>query len=182
MLGERASGVTKAAISVDAARVLTPLPHVWRSIGYDEINWTYTPIGKSIYARLGTLGDVPYYVRNHNGLTSGSGLSYPAWGSTNVYTEDKDGNPVYNWEIIDRIYDTMTSAGCPPFVELGFMPLDLSSSRGDPSKQDPTHGTYFYDLSSRYPPKDYSRWQELIYTFVSHCWQRYGVAVPRLAL
>ncbi len=174
---KRAPESSGVAVTVDARQVLGPLPHIWRSIGYDEINWTYTPVGKSIYARLATLGDVPYYVRNHNALTSGNGLSYPAWGSTNVYKEDRDGNPIYNWDIIDRIYDTMTGAGCLPLVELSFMPRDLSVVQQDPRQHAPTHGTYFYDLSSRYPPKDYGRWQELVYNFVSHCWQRYGVGV-----
>lgn len=168
--------VAAVRIAVDAARPLGPLPHIWRSIGYDEINWTYTPTGKSIYAKIATLPDT-YYVRNHNTFTTGSCLSYPAWGSTNVYREDKDGNPVYNWSTIDRVYDVITEAGCLPLVEFGFMPKALSAAVGDTRPGAPTHGSYFYDLASRYPPKDFWRWQDLVYAFVSHCLDRYGARV-----
>jgi len=28
------------------------------------------------------------------------------WGSTNAYTEDANGKPVYDWTIVDRIFET----------------------------------------------------------------------------
>ena len=68
-----------------------PLRRIWASIGYDEINWTYTSRGKALYRTLRDLAEVPYHVRNHNALTSGNGLSEPARGSTNVYQEAPDG-------------------------------------------------------------------------------------------
>ena len=141
------------------------------------MNWTYTPVGKANYARLASLNDLPYYIRNHNIFTSGNTLSYPAWASTNAYHEDAEGRPVYDWTTVDRIYDVYTGAGCCPLTELCFMPRDLAATTEDMRKVSPTHGTYFYDTSSRYPPKDYGRWQELVYNFAAHCWQRYGVGV-----
>jgi len=33
------------------------------------------------------------------------------WGSTNAYTEDAAGRPVYDWTILDRILDTYVQAG-----------------------------------------------------------------------
>ena len=45
-------------------------------------------------------------MRAHNLLTSGDGAPALKWGSTNVYTEDASGNPVYDWTILDRIVDT----------------------------------------------------------------------------
>ena len=33
----------------------------------------------------------------------GSGFK---WGSTNAYTEDSNGKPIYNWNIVDSIFDT----------------------------------------------------------------------------
>lgn len=37
-----------------------------------------------------------------------------------VYREDK-GNPQYNWQYIDELYDFLHSIGMKPFVELGFI-------------------------------------------------------------
>jgi len=46
-------------------------------------------------------------------------------GSTNAYTEDASGRPVYDWTIVDRIFDRNPSRR-KPFVEIGFMPEALS--------------------------------------------------------
>ena len=71
---------------------------------------------------------MPVFVRVHNLLTSGDGKHALKWGSTNVYAEDADGNPVYDWTILDRIVDTYMAREMRPFVQLGFMPEALSSA------------------------------------------------------
>ena len=155
-------------ISIDCARQLGALNHIWRSIGYEEINWTYTPIGKDVYRQIKGLKDNPYYVRTHNTFTSGNGLSSPGRGSTNCYREDENGLPTYDWAIIDRVYDTFVENNCKPMIELGFMPHDLSSR--------PDKGL---ENSWAYPPKDYDRWEELCYQFTIHLIERYGLAEVR---
>ena len=67
-------------------------------------------------------------MRVHNLLTSGDGKHALKWGSTNVYTEDAAGKPVYDWTILDRIVDAYRTRGMKPFVQLGFMPEALSSA------------------------------------------------------
>jgi xylan 1,4-beta-xylosidase len=114
----------------------------------------------------------PYYVRNHNAFTSGNGLSSPASASTNIYTEDKDGNPIYNFEIIDKIYDNYIENNLIPIIELGFMPFDLVPNKNE-FKSDwkigRDVGQEDYDLNGwKYPPKDYLKWKYLIQTFVNH--------------
>ena len=67
------------------------------------------------------------HVRSHFLLNTGDGTPAMKWGSTNVYTEDAAGNPVYSWNLTDGIMDTITAAGAFPFVEIGFMPQALST-------------------------------------------------------
>ncbi len=38
--------MTSATVSVDCANVTGELKHIWTSIGFDEINWSYTERGK----------------------------------------------------------------------------------------------------------------------------------------
>ena len=153
----------EVSVKVDCSRKLGKLDSIWRSIGYDEINWTYTPTGKDIYQQIKELGDEPWYVRNHNAFTSGNGLSSPAWGATNCYREDEEGNSIYDWTIIDRVYDTLVKHNCKPIIELGFMPHHLSIHLDKGPKN-----------SWSYPPKDYEKWKELCRRFVSHLIERYG--------
>ena len=65
---------------------------------------------------------MPVFVRAHNLLTTGDGTPALKWGSTNAYTEDATGKPVYDWTIVDRIFDTYLERGMKPLVQIGFMP------------------------------------------------------------
>ena len=62
----------------------------------------------------------------HNLLTSGDGTPALKWGSTGAYSEDPQSNPVYNWTIVDRIFDTYLERGVRPYAQIGFMPRELS--------------------------------------------------------
>ncbi len=81
-----------------------------------------------------------------------------------VYKEDDKGNPVYNYQYIDVLYDFILSIGMKPFVELGFMPSALAS--GDQ--------TIFWWRGNVTPPKDYNKWADLISNLILHFTERYG--------
>src|SRR6266567_8839117 len=153
-----------------------PFPAVWSYFGYDEPNYTYAANGKKQLRELSSLSPVPVYVRVHNLLTSGDGSASLKWGSTNAYTEDAAGNPVYDWEILDRIFDTFHEAGIKPLVEVGFMPQALST-HPEPYRHKFPRGPIFTGWA--YPTKDYKKWAELVFQFVSHLRQRYGDAEVR---
>jgi xylan 1,4-beta-xylosidase len=149
-------------------------PSVWAYFGYDEPNYTYAPNGRKLLRELAALGSQPVYVRVHNLLTTGDGSASLKWGSTNVYTEDAAGNPVYDWAIVDRIFDTFTASGVRPLVELGFMPQALST-HPEPYRHNfpngPVNSIY---TGWAYPPTDYQKWSQLIFQFVTHLRGRYG--------
>ncbi len=149
---------------------------VWNYFGYDEPNYSYAPNGRKLLAELAALSPEPVYVRVHNLFTSGDGSASLKWGSTNVYTEDAKGNPVYSWEIVDRIFDAFHEAGIKPLVELGFMPEALST-HPEPYRHNFPHGPVDSIYTGwAYPPKDYSKWSELVSQFVRHLVRRYGAS------
>jgi len=57
---------------------------------------------------------VPVYVRAHSLLVTGDGVATLKWESTNAYTEDANGKPIYDWTIVDRIFDTYIERGMKP--------------------------------------------------------------------
>jgi xylan 1,4-beta-xylosidase len=163
-----------ATIQVWADQPAGAMPPIWNYFGYDEPNFTYAPHGKKLLGELTALDAAPVYVRVHNLLTSGDGSASLKWGSTNVYSEDASGKPVYSWTILDRIFDTFRDAGIKPLVEIGFMPEALST-HPEPYRHDfPRIGNIYTGWA--YPPKDYQKWSELIFQFVQHLHQRYGDA------
>jgi len=162
-------------IDVDASKSLGPLKPVWSFFGYDEPNYTYMKDGRKLLSELAALSPVTVYVRAHNLLTTGDGTAALKWGSTNAYTEDSNGNPVYDWTIVDRIFDTYIERQMKPLVEIGFMPEALSVQpqpyRHTWGPDQPYANIY---TGWAYPPKDYEKWAELVYHWVRHCAERYG--------
>ncbi|MBQ3976282.1 MAG: beta-xylosidase, partial [Bacteroidales bacterium] len=104
--------------TVDARAKIEPMKPIWAWVGYDEPNYTYMKDGTKLLSELSDLSPVPVYVRAHNLLTSGDGVAALKWGSTNAYTEDSQGNPVYSWTILDKIFDTYIQRGLKPYVEI----------------------------------------------------------------
>ncbi len=160
-------------IQVHADQSNGPLPPIWNYFGYDEPNYTYAPHGKKLLGELAALSPVPPHIRAHNLLTTGDGSASLKWGSTNVYTEDPQGNPVYSWTILDRIFDTYLALRIKPLVEVGFMPEALST-HPSPYRHNFPQGTIFTGWA--YPPKDYQKWSDVVFHFVAHLRDRYGDA------
>jgi xylan 1,4-beta-xylosidase len=163
----------KVKIQVDCSNVEGQFQPAWNYFGYDEPNYTYAANGQKLLKELRALSSVPVYVRMHNLLTSGDGSASLKWGSTNVYTEDATGKPVYDWRIVDRIFDTLHAVGVKPLVEIGFMPEALST-HPQPYRHNFPKGTIYTGWA--YPPKDYGRWSELVFQFVRHLRERFGDA------
>ena len=163
-------------IHVHADQSAGALRPIWNYFGYDEPNYTYAPNGQKLLGELSALSAAPVYVRVHNLLTTGDGSASLKWGSTNAYTEDKDGKPVYNWTILDHIFDTFHAAGIKPIVEIGFMPEALST-HPEPYRHNfpkvPIGSIY---TGWAYPPRDYAKWSELVFQFTRHLRERYGDA------
>ena len=154
-----------------------PFRPIFRYFGYDETNYTYSANGRKLVGELAAIDAAPTYIRAHHLLTTGTGEAAFKWGSTNAYTEDAAGKPVYNWTVVDRILDTWVQAGARPFVELGFMPQALSI-KPDPYVPVWSPGANFdrYYVGWAYPPKDYDKWGELVYQLVRHAVEKYGRA------
>ncbi len=107
-----------------------------------------------------------------------------------------NGEPVYNWQYIDDLFDRMLEIGVRPFVELGFNPIDppggrlidgasvsgtttLTNESADASTNGFRRGGLggnrgaaigqFWWRGNAVPPSDNERWAELVERFTRHC-------------
>ncbi|GAB2566181.1 GH39 family glycosyl hydrolase [Spirosoma areae] len=162
-------------IQVDLTKDKGPLKPIWAWFGYDEPNYTYMKDGKKLLTQISQLSRVPVNVRVHSLLVTGDGTAALKWGSTNAYTEDKQGKPVYDWTIVDKIFDTYIERGMKPIAQIGFMPEALST-KPQPYRHYWKPGDNYNDIYTgwAYPPKDYAKWSELVYQWVKHSVDRYG--------
>jgi xylan 1,4-beta-xylosidase len=170
---QAAKAQQSVAIQVQGDHPQGTFPAAWNFFGYDEPNYTYSPNGKKLLGEIARLSAAPAYIRVHNLFTTGDGSSSLKWGSTNVYTEDASGHPIYHWKIVDRIFDTFHDSGVKPLVELGFMPEALST-HPQPYRHNFPNGSIYTGWA--YPPKDYQKWAELVFQFTKHLRERYGDA------
>ncbi len=85
-----------------------------------------------------------------------------------IYRKDKD-KEIYNWQYVDELFDSLLDIGIRPFVEFGFCPEDLASGST----------TQFWWKGNVTPPKDYSKWGDLIKNCIIHWIDRYGIKEVR---
>jgi xylan 1,4-beta-xylosidase len=169
------SGARAVAIRVRADRPGDELRPIWRFFGADEPNYATMKDGEQLLRELGRLGPPQTYFRTHNLLTSGDGTPAFKWGSTGAYREDGQGKPVYDWTLVDRIFDTYLGRKVRPYVQVGFMPRDLSV-KPEPYQHHWKPGVRYDAIFTgwAYPPKDHGKWAELVHQWAKHCVEKYG--------
>ncbi|MFM1942130.1 MAG: hypothetical protein RI897_1112 [Verrucomicrobiota bacterium] len=162
-------------MSLDVDHPIGTLPRIWRFFGADEPNYATWPNGQKLLGHLGEMDPGQVYFRAHNLLCTGDGTPALKWGSTDVYREDAAGNALYDWAILDSIFDAYLENGVRPYAQIGFMPRDLSS-RPDPYQHKWTPKLPYKEVFTgwSYPPKDYQRWAGLVSAWVQHAVDRYG--------
>ncbi|RYY23959.1 MAG: beta-xylosidase, partial [Sphingobacteriaceae bacterium] len=164
-----------ASLQVDFGKEVGAMKPIWSWFGADEPNYAYMKDGQKLLTELSQLSKNPVYFRTHNLMTSGDGTAALKWGSTNIYTEDKNGNPVYDFTIVDRIFDSYIKRGMKPLAQIGFMPEALST-HPQPYRHywQPGHPYKEIITGWAYPPKSYEKWGNLVYEWVKHCVKKYG--------
>ena len=164
-------------IRVDAAKVHGELKPIYRFFGADEPNYATMKDGRKLLRAIGQLGAPQAYFRTHSLLVTGDGTPALKWGSTNAYTEDAAGKPIYDWTIVDRIFDTYLANGVKPYAQIVFMPKALST-KPEPYQHEWRPGFPYNEIYTgwAYPPKDYAQWGALVYQWAKHCVARYGAA------
>jgi xylan 1,4-beta-xylosidase len=162
-------------IRVDASRPRGDLRPIWRFFGADEPNYAYMKDGTKLLAELGRLSPGRVHFRTHNLLTSGDGTPALKWGSTGAYREDAEGKPVYDWTIVDRIFGAYLERGVKPYVQIGFMPKELSVNP-EPYRHHWKPGDRYEEIYTgwAHPPRDYRKWAELVHEWTRHSVEKYG--------
>jgi xylan 1,4-beta-xylosidase len=143
-------------ITIDARAPTRPFPHFWEQMfGSGRAILSLRESYRRDLRAMKSATDI-HYVRFHAIFDDEVG----------VYAEDAQSRPSYNWSYVDQIYDGLLDSGIRPFVEMSFMPRALAASLRP-------HAFWYHPLPS--PPKDYAKWETLIYNFTKHLVDRYGV-------
>ena len=151
------SASAQEVIEIDAHAQTTPLPHFWEEMfGSGRAALALRESYRNDLRAVKSVTDFRY-VRFHAILHDELG----------VYNEDEHGNPVYNFNYVDQIYDGLLKNGVRPVVEISFMPKKLAFN------PDALHPFWYKQNVS--PPKSMDRWDDLIVHFAKHLVDRYGI-------
>ena len=154
--------VNRTPIIVDARKITGPLPHIWN--GYlGNLCLTLNPLGASLLDRINETSTFPFYRRCWGITSSGTCNASKSYGSLNVYHEDSEGNPFYDFTLFDQVFDIIISKNIIPIMCIGFVPDLLSSAPSSGEKG----GTYPPNDFEIYPPNDYDKWYDLVYAHSS---------------
>lgn len=86
-------------------------------------------------------------------------------GNSDIYSEDANGKPQYDWKKFDLFIDAVVQKGMLPVVVIEGTPLALTE------KNNPINTK---------PPRDaeaYLKWQSVVREMVGHCRKRWGAAI-----
>lgn len=156
LLGQTSEASPSENIVINTRATAHPFPHFWeRMFGSGH---AILALRQSYSRDLKAVKRVTdfQYVRFHGIFDREVGL----------YSENKQGQAVYNFTNVDQIYDGLLANKIRPFVELSFMPQDLASTS--------VQQEFFYHPYIA-PPKDWDRWRDLIHAFAQHLVDRYGI-------
>ncbi|MBQ7036469.1 MAG: hypothetical protein IJN74_03150 [Clostridia bacterium] len=143
----------------------------WGAAGTDELfPFAYTEEGKFLMRRMKNYGGK--YVRNH--YTFNRQTRYGIRVGGDVYHEDENGNPIYDFEWINGSFKEILACGLKPIVELDYMPDDLIEE-GIEVQQEGTEET-FHD---RCFPKDWDKWRGLLEAFMQNLVDNFGIEEMR---
>jgi len=143
-------------IRIEPGKAAAPLPHFWEAAFGS---------GRAVLSLRES------YRRNLDAVRAATDFRYVRFHAifhdeNGVYSEDASGNPVYNFNQTDQIYDGLLAHHVKPYVELSFMPRQLAASAA-------LHSFWYRPVVS--PPKDYRLWGALVEAFARHLAARYGI-------
>jgi len=148
---------SRERVEIDASAQTTPFPHFWEQMfGSGRAILSLRESYRSDLRAVKAVTDFRY-VRFHAILHDEVG----------VYNEDEHGNPIHNFAYVDQIYDGLLQNGVRPVVEISFMPKKLAAN------PDWLHPFWYKQNVS--PPKDWSRWDDLMTHFAQDLVGRYGI-------
>ncbi len=149
-------GEPAQSVTIDAHAKATPFPHFWEQMfGSGRANLAMRAAYRGDLRAVKQITGFRY-VRFHGIFDD----------ENDVYSEDAQGNPVYNWSYVDQIYDGLLAEGVRPYVEISFMPRALAANLDYQS---------FWYRPIVSPPRDYEKWDALITAFARHLVERYGI-------
>lgn len=157
---------------VDANKTVGENTQFWKASGTDLLYYlAEKESGQALLDRMEETNSC-VYLRNHYTLTQHirEGLEV----GIEVYSEDKNGNAVYDFSRVNKIYGEFVKRGLKPVVECDYMPKGLTSREIDSSV-----GNDEGMSVNNSGPEDWDKWHALLVAFTKNLVEKFGAEEVR---
>lgn len=157
---------------VDCSRAVGENTKFWKAAGHDDLFWlTLDPAGQALLDRMEQKQSCRY-VRNH--YTLSEQMLYGRQLGGEVYAEDTEGQAVYDFSKINRIFGEYVRRGIKPIVECDYFPELLTiQENSEATVRD--EGLPSRDRG----PSNWGKWSDLLRAFVRNLVDTFGQAEVR---
>lgn len=152
---------------IEADKITGKNTRFWKASGTDLLYFlAEKPSGQALLDRMSEKGSC-VYLRNHYTLTGHirEGIEV----GIEVYSEDENGNPIYDFSRVNQIYGEFVKRGLKPVVECDYMPRGLTGREPDPSLGNDE------GMSVRNSgPEEWEKWRALLVAFTENLINTFG--------
>jgi len=152
---------------IDVSRVSGVNTEFWKASGTDLLyHLAEKESGQALLNRMEKTNSC-IYLRNH--YTLGQHIREGIEVGIDIYSEDENGNPVYDFSRLNRIYGEFVKRGLKPVVECDYIPVELLDEA-------PT-GTVSNDEDigvKNSGPEDWDKWRNLLVAFTKNLIETFG--------
>ncbi|MBT3384666.1 MAG: hypothetical protein HN778_13275 [Prolixibacteraceae bacterium] len=157
---------------INANKIIGENTQFWKASGTDLLYYlAEKQSGQALLDRMDETKSC-VYLRNHYTLTGH--LREGVEVGIEVYSEDENGNAVYDFSRVNRIYGEFVKRGLKPVVECDYMPKGLTSREIDTSVGN-DEGMSVKNSG----PEDWDKWHALLVAFTKNLIETFGAEEVR---
>ena len=140
----------------------------WKAAGSDHLFYhSLKPAGQNLLKRMGKTNS-HHYLRSHH--TFNQDTKNGVIRGQNVYSEDPEGNPIYDFSNLNKVFRAYVENGIKPIVEYDYLPEALSRDKGEVSIGN-DEGMTMINTG----PNDWEKWSGLMKATTQNFIDEFGI-------
>ena len=144
----------------------------WKAAGSDHLFYhSLKPAGQYLLKRMKATNS-HHYLRSHH--TFNKDIKHGVIRGQNVYSEDRNGNPIYNFSNVNEVFKSYVENGIKHIVEYDYFPEALTRIENDVSRGNDEGMTMINS-----GPNNWKKWSDLMKAATQNFIDKFGIEEVR---
>ena len=144
----------------------------WKAAGSDHLFYhSLKPAGQYLLKRMKATNS-HHYLRSHH--TFNKDIKHGVIRGQNVYSEDRNGNPIYNFSNVNEVFKSYVENGIKPIVEYDYFPEALTRIEDEVSRGNDEGMTMINS-----GPNNWKKWSDLMKAATQNFIDKFGIEEVR---